>query len=396
MVSRPIAILGSTGSIGTSTLQVVRDNPELFAVDLLVAGRQGAALAEQVRTFRPRVAGAADAAGYATLCAELGVSSSTAKWEDTTLVCGEDDILSAIRESRADIVVAAVVGMAGLSGVLAAIEAGKNIALANKESLVVAGELVMKRAKAKGVRVLPVDSEHSAIFQVLEAIQPGDLSSVILTASGGPFLHTPRAEFSSITPERALKHPKWNMGAKISIDSATLMNKALEVIEARWLFDVPSEAIEVIVHPQSIVHSMIRLVDETVLAQLSVPDMKGPIAYALTYPARRAREVMKRLDFASLGELTFLPLDNEKFPSIQRAKWCLQGANGAAAVLNTANEVAVSSFLGGAISFESILTVVEESLERFGGRQYASLEELFGLTAEVAEWARQGAGSSRH
>jgi 1-deoxy-D-xylulose-5-phosphate reductoisomerase len=396
MAPRPIAILGSTGSIGTSTLQVVRDNPGSFVVDLLVAGRQGAALAEQVRAFRPRVAATADAAGFAAMCAELGVSSSLAKWEDTVLVCGEDEILNAIRESRADIVVAAVVGMAGLSGVLAAIDAGKDIALANKESLVVAGELVMTRAKAKGVRIVPVDSEHSAIFQVLEAIQPGDLSSIILTASGGPFLHTPRSEFAAITPERALKHPKWNMGAKISIDSATLMNKALEVIEARWLFDIPSEAIEVIVHPQSIVHSMIRLVDETVLAQLSVPDMKGPIAYALTYPGTRARGVMKRLDFASVGELTFLPLDNEKFPSIQRARWCLQGANGAAAVLNTANEVAVSSFLGGAISFESILTVVGDALECFGSRRYASLEELFGLTSEVTEWARQRTGSSRH
>lgn len=396
MAPRPIAVLGSTGSIGSSTLQVVRDNPGMFAVDLLVAGRQGAVLAEQVRALRPRVAGTADVTGFSALCEALGVPSGCSTWEGTQLVCGEDEILCAIRESVASIVVAAVVGMAGLSGVLAAINSGKDIALANKESLVVAGELVMGEARARGVRVIPVDSEHSAIFQVLESTQPGDLASVILTASGGPFLHTPRAEFSSVTPERALKHPKWNMGAKISIDSATLMNKALEVIEARWLFDVPSESIEVIVHPQSIVHSMIRLVDESVLAQLSVPDMKGPIAYALTYPETRATGVMKRLDFTTLGELTFLPLDNEKFPSIQRARQCLQAPNGAAAALNTANEVAVSSFLEGRITFESILTVVGESLERFGGRRYASLEELFTLTTEVTEWARQYTGSSRH
>jgi 1-deoxy-D-xylulose-5-phosphate reductoisomerase len=396
MAERPIAILGSTGSIGTSTLKVVQERPEQFSVELLVAGRQAEVLAEQIKVCRPRVAGLSDPKAFSNLCKALSIPLGSTRWNNTELICGDDQILKAIAESRAEIVVAAVVGMAGLSGVLTAIDSGKEIALANKESLVVAGELVMKRARAAGVTINPVDSEHSAIFQVLQAIKPGDLSSVILTASGGPFLHTPKEEFRAITPERALKHPKWNMGAKISIDSATMMNKALEVIEAHWLFDVSSDSIEVIVHPQSIVHSMIRLVDGSVLAQLSVPDMKGPIAYALTYPGTRASRVMEPLDFTKVRDLTFLPLDDEKFPSIQRARACLLGANGASAVLNTANEVAVSSFLGHAISFESIHTLIAESLEVFGHRTYHSLEELFSLTGEVTEWARQYVTSIRH
>ncbi|MEY4667414.1 MAG: hypothetical protein RL518_113 [Pseudomonadota bacterium] len=395
MSVRRIAVVGSTGSIGTSTLAVVKAHPERFVVDCLIAGRRGAVLAEQVRAFRPRVAAVHDVAGFEELCKSLGVSSTAPRWNETELVCGDDAILSVIRESRAEVVVAAVVGMAGLSGVLAAIDSGKDIALANKESLVVAGELVMERARAKGVSIIPVDSEHSALFQVLQGTQEDDLESLVLTASGGPFLHTPISEFSSITPERALKHPKWNMGAKISIDSATMMNKALEVIEARWLFNVPAKRIEVIIHPQSIIHSMIRLVDGTVLAQLSVPDMKGPIAYALTYPNDRARGVMERLDFTRVSELTFLPVDDQKFPGLRRAKECLEGANGACAALNASNEVAVELFLNKGIAFESIHTVIGRALERFGSRSYRDVAELFSLTDEVAVWARQYATSIR-
>jgi 1-deoxy-D-xylulose-5-phosphate reductoisomerase len=392
---RRIAVVGSTGSIGTSTLEVVKANPGRFVIDCLVAGRRGDVLAEQVRSFRPRVAAVSDAAGFEALCKGLGVSPTTARWNETELVCGDDAIVSLIRESRAEVVVAAVVGMAGLSGVLAAIDSGKDIALANKESLVVGGELVMERARAAGVSIIPVDSEHSAIFQVLQGTQEEDLESVILTASGGPFLHTPLSEFSVITPERALKHPKWNMGAKISIDSATMMNKALEVIEARWLFNVPSKRIEVIIHPQSIIHSMIRLVDGTILAQLSIPDMKGPIAYALTYPNDRARGVMERLDFTKVTELTFLPVDDQKFPGLRRARECIEGANGACAVLNAANEVAVELFLNKALSFESIHRLIGDSLEKFGSRSYQDIEGLFSLTDEVSVWARQHATSIR-
>ena len=392
---RRIAVVGSTGSIGTSTLEVVRAHPDRFVIDCLVAGRRGDALAEQVRAFRPRVAAVSDAAGFEALCNGLGVSPTTSRWNDTELVCGDDGIVNLIRESRAEVVVAAVVGMAGLAGVLAAIDSGKDIALANKESLVVGGELVMERARTAGVSIIPVDSEHSAIFQVLQGTQEEDLESVILTASGGPFLHTPLSEFSSITPERALKHPKWNMGAKISIDSASMMNKALEVIEARWLFNVPARRIEVIIHPQSIIHSMIRLVDGTVLAQLSIPDMKGPIAYALTYPNERVRGVMQRLDFTKITELTFLPVDDQKVPGLRRAKECLEGANGACAVLNAANEVAVELFLNKALSFESIHRLVGDSLEKFGSRSYQDVNELFSLTDEVSVWARQHATSIR-
>jgi 1-deoxy-D-xylulose-5-phosphate reductoisomerase len=392
---RRIAVVGSTGSIGTSTLEVVKANPDRFVIDCLVAGRRGDVLAEQVRAFRPRVAAVSDAAGFEALRKGLGVSPTTSRWNDTELVCGDDGIVNLRRESRAEVVVAAVVGMAGLAGVLAAIDSGKDIALANKESLVVGGELVMKRARAAGVSIIPVDSEHSAIFQVLQGTQEDDLESVILTASGGPFLHTPLAEFSAITPERALKHPKWNMGAKISIDSATMMNKALEVIEARWLFNVPSKRIEVIIHPQSIIHSMIRLVDGTVLAQLSIPDMKGPIAYALTYPNDRARGVMERLDFTKVTELTFLNVDDQKFPGLRRARECIEGANGACAVLNAANEVAVELFLNKALSFESIHRLIGDSLEKFGSRSYQDIEGLFSLTDEVSVWARQHATSIR-
>jgi 1-deoxy-D-xylulose-5-phosphate reductoisomerase len=395
MALRRIAVVGSTGSIGTSTLEVVRSHPQRFSIDCLVAGRRGDVLAEQVRAFRPRVAAVSDAAGFEVLCKGLGVSPTTARWNETELLCGDNAIVNLIRESRAEVVVAAVVGMAGLSGVLAAIDSGKDIALANKESLVVGGELVMERARAAGVSIIPVDSEHSAIFQVLQGTQEEDLESVILTASGGPFLYTPLSEFSSINPARALKHPKWSMGAKISIDSATMMNKALEVIEARWLFNVPSKRIEVIIHPQSIIHSMIRLVDGTVLAQLSIPDMKGPIAYALTYPNDRARGVMERLDFTKVTELTFLPVDDQKFPGLRRAKECLEGANGACAVLNAANELAVELFLNKALSFESIHRVIGDSLEKFGARSYQTVEELFSLTDEVSVWARQHATSIR-
>ena len=392
---RVISLLGSTGSIGLSTLEVVAANPEHFRIEGLFAGSQFEALAQQIKRFRPAIAGIANKESFEPLCAALGVSASAGSWERTRLVCGDDQISATIRESSSELVVAAVVGMAGLSGVLAALESGKDVALANKESLVVAGGLVVDKARATGATIIPVDSEHSAIFQALRGVPVGDRSSVILTASGGPFLNTPIEEFAAISPERALKHPKWSMGAKITIDSATLMNKALEVIEARWLFDLTPEQIEVIIHPQSIIHSMVRLKDETVLAQLSEPDMKGPISYALTYPHSRLTRVMKPLDFAAIGELTFYPVDHVRFPGIQRALECLRGANGAPAVLNAANEVAVAEFLNRAIPFTSIYKIIDGSLEKFGDLRYNSLEELEGLCFSVTEWARQTVRSVR-
>jgi 1-deoxy-D-xylulose-5-phosphate reductoisomerase len=390
---KQLGILGSTGSIGTATLEVVRNHPSDFCCDLLVAGSNARLLAQQVRQFEPKIAALSDETQFALLCEELGVSSGSARWNDTRLLCGVREIVDAIGSSRAQLVVAAVVGMAGLAGVLAAIDSGKDVALANKESLVVAGSLVVDRARLRGVKLIPVDSEHSAIFQVLQGVAPSELRSIILTASGGPFLNTPASEFGHITPEQAVRHPRWNMGSKISVDSSTLMNKALEVIEARWLFNVQPEQIEVIIHPQSIIHSMVRLVDETVLAQLSHPDMKGPIAYALTLPGERLPKVMQRLDFAALGELTFRELDHDRFPSVQRALECLRGANGAPAVFNAANEVAVAEFLGGTIGFPTIFRLVDSCLERFAGTSFNSLEEVTTLCSSVSEWARQQARS---
>ena len=344
-----IAILGSTGSIGRSALEVVRNHSESFSIELLVAGQQHLELAQQIRTLRPAIAGLANRAAFTELCRELGVSDG------------------------------------------AALEAGKDVALANKESLVVAGALVLEKARQSGARIIPVDSEHSAIFQVLQGARRSELSCLILTASGGPFLHTPLDQFPGITPEQALKHPQWSMGAKVTIDSATMMNKALEVIEARWLFDISSAAIEVVIHPQSIVHSMIRLRDETILAQLSLPDMKGPIAYALRYPEDRLPGIMRPLDLTKIRELTFLPVDDERFPSIKRARACLEGAAGACAVLNAANEVAVHLFLSHRIPFTSIHIIIERALERFGDMGYESLGELMELCATVSEWAQQQA-----
>jgi 1-deoxy-D-xylulose-5-phosphate reductoisomerase len=390
---KSIALLGSTGSIGCSTVDVVAKYPEKYSFDMLIAGANAQLLAQQIRQFRPRVAGLSDQSAFSSLCKELGVSSSSGRWQDTLLVSGDDEIASAVTSSIAELVVAAVVGMAGLQGVMAALDSGKNVALANKESLVVAGSLVVEKAAERGATLIPVDSEHSAIYQVLQGVPKGQLASIILTASGGPFLRKPRSEFSSITPQEAVRHPRWSMGAKISVDSATLMNKALEVIEARWLFDVSPEQIEVIVHPQSVVHSMIRLHDETVLAQLSEPDMKGPIAYALGYPDTRLPQVMPRLDFARIGELTFQELDHETFPSVQRALECLRGARGASAVFNAANEVAVAEFLAGKISFLAIFRLVEMALDRFGDRGYANLLELKELCNLVTEWTRQTASS---
>lgn len=394
MSLRRIAILGSTGSIGRSTVEIVSGNADKFKVELLVAGSNASLLAEQIKILRPSIAGIADRAKYAELRDLLGVGASSNTFGETRLICGDSEIEAAVRESSVSIVVAAVVGMAGLAGVVAALESGKDVALANKESLVVAGSLVVDLANKKGAALIPVDSEHSAIFQCLQGVPADDIQSAVLTASGGPFLRTPFAEFASITPEMAVKHPKWNMGAKISVDSSTLMNKALEVIEARWLFNLSAERIEVIVHPQSIIHSMVRLVDGGLLAQLSEPDMKGPISYALSYPNKRLSGVVPRLDLGQIGQLSFEPVDHQRFPSITMALECLRGAKGSAAVFNVANEVAVARFLDHKIGFLDIFKIVSRALERFGDSDYSSLSDLAELCSEVAEWSRQIARSA--
>jgi 1-deoxy-D-xylulose-5-phosphate reductoisomerase len=382
-----IIILGCTGSIGCSAIQVISEHPNLFQVDLLVAGSNATLLAQQILSLKPRMAGLADTSRFPELCVALGISPTERTFQGCHLISGEEEILAALISSDASIALASVVGMAGLGGVMAALESGKDVALANKESLVVAGELVIQTAARHGRRLIPVDSEHSAVFQALQGVPRSDLNSVILTASGGPFLRTAANEFDNITPHQAIKHPKWSMGAKISVDSSTLMNKALEVIEARWLFDLSARhQIEVIVHPQSIVHSFVRLTDGGLLAQLSNPDMKGPIAYALTFPNARLSEVTPRLELAKMGALTFEEVDEERFPSIGWAFDCLAGTSGMSAVFNTANEFAVSEFMNYRINFSSIFKVIYSALDRFSGSRYDSMEDLIKLCSEVNGW----------
>jgi 1-deoxy-D-xylulose-5-phosphate reductoisomerase len=386
-----LIILGSTGSIGRSAVQIISTHQDVFQVDLLVAGSNASLLAQQILSLKPRIAGLADTSRFPELCVALGIPPSQRSFNGCNLISGEDEILSAVADSDATIALASVVGMAGLTGVLAALESGKDVALANKESLVVAGELVVQTAARHSRRLIPVDSEHSAIFQALQGVHRSDLSSVILTASGGPFLRTPATEFDTITAQQALEHPNWSMGAKISVDSSTLMNKALEVIEARWLFDLSVRGqIEVIVHPQSIVHSLIRLTDGGLLAQLSNPDMRGPIAYALTYPNARLPAVTPKLELATMGALTFEEVDCERFPSIGWAFDCLSGTNGMSAVFNTANEFAVSEFLNCRLGFSSIFRVVYSALDRFSGSRYHSLADLLKLCSEVDQWLSEG------
>ena len=328
--------------------------PDRFRVTCLTAHRNTELLAEQVRRFKPRVVVVADSERVGTLRALVDGT--------TEVLCGDAALLEAVTRSDVDIVISALVGFAGLHPTLRAIEAGKDIALANKEALVVGGELVMAKVREHGVRLLPVDSEHSAILQCLQGEEMHSVSRLILTASGGPFLNTPREEMAAITPARALKHPTWTMGAKITIDSATLMNKGLEVIEAHWLFGLPAERIEVIVHPQSIIHSMVEFVDGSVKAQLGVPDMKLPIQYALPYPERPPSN-FKRVDFAALGKLTFQDPDVDRFPCLSLAFRAMREGGTAAAVLNAANEAAVGLFLEGRIGFAAIPDLIAQAMD---------------------------------
>jgi 1-deoxy-D-xylulose-5-phosphate reductoisomerase len=355
-VKRPtnIAILGSTGSIGRSSLEVIEAMPDRFRVTCLTAHRNIEILAEQILRFKPRTVVVTDE-GRAGALRRLVDGSAE-------ILSGDEALLDVVARPDVDIVISALVGFAGLHPTLRAIEAGKDIALANKETLVVGGELVMAKVREHHVRLLPVDSEHSAILQCLQGEDIHSVNRLILTASGGPFLNTTRAEMADITPRRALKHPTWTMGAKITIDSATLMNKGLEVIEAQWLFGLPAERIEVIVHPQSIIHSMVEFVDGSVKAQLGVPDMKLPIQYALTYP-ERPPSAFKRVDFAALGRLTFQDPDMDRFPCLPLAFRAMRDGGTAPAVLNAANESAVGLFLDGKIGFTAIPELIAQAMD---------------------------------
>lgn len=375
---KKIALFGSTGSVGLSTLSIVRENPELFSVQSLVAGSQLQLLVQQAREFRPQTVGIHDSSKASEL-KELLLRAEL----PCTVAVGADEIAALAADSAADIVVGAIVGIAGLASVHRALKAGKTVALANKESLVCGGELLTSLMKHTGGKLIPVDSEHSALFQSLVGNRHEDVAKLVLTASGGPFLHTSIGDLKNVTPEMALKHPRWKMGAKITIDSSTMFNKSLEVIEAHWLFDIPEEKIDVVVHPQSIIHSLVSYKDGSSIAQLSRPDMRGPIAYALTYPNARLGDAVKPLDFATLGALEFLPLDLTKFPAVELAREVLRQGGGAGVVFNAANEVAVERFLAGKIEYLSIFRAVKEAVDRFQGCRCDSLQSILELDREV-------------
>ena len=374
-----LAVLGSTGSIGEQTLAVVEAFPERFRVTALGAGRNVEKLAAQVRQFAPELVAVADADAARGLRERL----AGARVEIAVGPAG----LEAVARAPADLVVSGLVGAVGLAPTLAALAAGRDVALANKEVLVMAGALVMREVRRRGVVLLPVDSEHSAIFQALAGQRREDVARLVLTASGGPFRTWDAERIARATPEEALAHPNWEMGPKITIDSATLMNKGLEVIEARWLFDVSPERVDVVVHPQSIVHSLVEFVDGQVLAQLSVPDMRAPIAFALSTPERLPLD-LPRLDLAAVGRLEFEAPDRKRFPCLDLAWAALAGGEAAPAVLNAANEVAVRAFLDRRVPFPAIAATNEAVLASHLARRGVGDVAGLGDVLEADAWAR--------
>ncbi len=375
---KKISLLGSTGSIGVSTLDVVRQNPSELQVVALSCGRNLDRVVEQIGEFRPQFVSVMREEDVAPLRERLG--------DKIEVGWGEAGAIRVATHPEADTVMSAMVGAAGLTPTYAAIRAKKQIALANKETMVVAGEFMNAAAKEAGVQILPVDSEHSAIFQCLSGARIKEVARLILTASGGPFLKKAKEEFSKITVEEALKHPNWSMGNKITIDSATLMNKGLELIEARWLFDIEASRLDVHVHPQSIIHSMVEFHDGSVLAQLGIPDMRIPIALALTYP-RRLKNDLPRLNLTQIRELTFFEPDEEKFPCLKLAKQVLKEGGTLPAVLNAANEIAVQRFLEKKISFQEIAVFVEKTLMAHRKRTPSSLDHIVEADREAREFA---------
>lgn len=363
-----IIILGSTGSIGVSSLEILGRHSDKFEVIGLTAWGNVDALKAQILRHRPKIVAVKDE-GRALLL------RSDAKINGVDVVWGTEGLLEVATAEGADMVVSAIVGSAGLVPTFAAIQAGKDIALANKETLVAAGQIVMDEVQKRGVRLLPVDSEHSAIFQSLEGHNSKDVNRLILTASGGPFRGKSREELGFVRVQDALNHPTWSMGSKITIDSATLMNKGLEVIEARWLFDMPGERIDVTVHPQSIVHSMVEYIDGSVVSQMGVPDMKGAIAYALSYPDR-IETGLPYLDLPSIGSLTFESPDREAFPSLGLCYRALEMGGAAPAVLSAANEVAVEAFLDEKIGFSSMAAVMESVLDSYSPSEPSSIADV--------------------
>ena len=378
-----VAIVGSTGSIGQSALAVVAAHPDRLRVVALSAGENVPRLVEQAAQYAPDTVAMATAAGVAEL--EAGLQRAGAALPART-ACGAEGLIAVATHPDADVVLFASSGTAALDAVLEAIACGKSIALANKEILVMAGSIVMDHARRRGVAVLPVDSEHNAIHQCVHGRAPGEIRRLILTASGGPFRECPRDRLTHVTPEDALRHPTWRMGPKITIDSATLMNKGLEVIEAHWLFGVGPRQIDVVVHPQSIVHSMVELIDGSIIAQLGVTDMRLPIQYAFSYPDRWSAP-LEPLDLTRAGRLEFEPPDEARFPCLALAFRALEGDVGLPIVLNAANEIAVAEFLQSRLGFTAIPVVIEQAMEayeRSGPSQVSGLDDV----RAIDRWAR--------
>ncbi len=378
---RRIAVLGSTGSIGRQTLDVIGQHPDLFSVELLTANTSADLLVEQALRFDAGCVVIRDESRYREVADALqphGIKVFT----------GMDSICSLAAGDNVDIVVAAMVGFSGLEPTLAAIRAGKTIALANKETLVAAGEIVTGLAAEHGAGILPVDSEHSAIFQCLEGSHGATIEKIHLTASGGPFRTWSREEIAAAGPEQALKHPQWSMGSKVTVDSATMMNKGLEIIEAHWLFGVGPERINVVVHPESVIHSMVEFSDGAVIAQLACPDMREPIQYALSWP-RRLTLNNRKLDFAALGQLTFSAPDREKFPALDIAVNALRRGGNMPCAMNAANEAAVAAFLSGKIGFYDITDVIGECMTRTDFTTHPSVEDIFLTHREALRLAEE-------
>ena len=381
---KSIVILGSTGSIGTNTLDIVERFPDEFRVVGLTAGNNDEMLAEQIRRFRPQaVAMSTDAAAIRLRerCSGLPVE----------IVSGQEGLARVASLPDAELVVSAIVGGAGLVPTLAAIRGKKHIALANKEPMVMAGQLMQEEARRAGVRIFPVDSEHSAIFQSLEGHRIKDVRRLILTASGGALWNLPKEALPDVTPERALQHPNWKMGAKITIDSATLMNKGLEVVEARWLFDIPESRIDVLIHRESIIHSLVEYEDRSMISQLGLPDMRTPISYAMRYPDRLPLD-LPSLDLTEIGTLTFCKPDHDRFPCLRLGYESLRIGGTMPAAMNAANEIAVDAFLNGGIRFTDISDIIQSTMQAHTPQPVRSVE----VALEADRWAREKADSLVH
>lgn len=370
-----VVILGSTGSIGKSALEVIGRHRDKFTVTGLAANSNIEILEEQIRIFHPDVVAVADYEASERLRERIG--------HTVEVLTGQEGVNAVASYENSDFVLSAMVGFSGLLPTLNAIRACKTIGLANKETLVVAGEIIMREARSRGIMILPVDSEHSAIFQCLEACKRNHLKRIILTASGGPFIDKKADEFRDISPEEALRHPRWKMGKKVTIDSSTLMNKGLEVIEASHLFDLGPDEIKVVIHPESIIHSMVELIDGTILSQQSVPDMKGPIAYALSYPERLSN-IMPSIDLTEVGTLSFFKPDLERFPCLRYAYEALRVGGTMPAVLNASNEVAVKAFLDGRIHFNEIPVIINKTMSSHTSKGSPELTDII----EADRWAR--------